>query len=453
MNVLNALTKVCFNYLNVSVFIGLMLGLLCLLRPLLLRTLAPQHRVVLWSIGWMFAYTPGLYFLFCWVKVLPVHFADLVIPRTGYDSYEWLPAYLPDYYGQPGAYTIVLPGGTAFEVEFTQWMVWGILLFWLVGLIATTVMFGRKERAVKGMIKAGTPVSLDAEWLTHFPELKEKQVEVRICERIPTSFVYRGCVVNGKGTYARFTICLQKELPHDQMAFVLRHELNHINLWHCWFKFLSTAGLVLHWFNPIFWLGNKYFCQDLELACDRATLKQLTPQQRKEYAHTLVDLAAGPQMWNVPVCFGESDAALRVKEIAVWKLPETTREQAIILGQIAVFGFLFLFFIGGTDRTLTQDALLAWQLQGGTSQTLLQEVEDTIQDVSLPMSHETVNGPVWVTGGDAWDDFWLYAQMSDGSWWRLSGDIFTWKGNTEFRIIDRELLPEAPDLTGAVALK
>ena len=444
MNFLNALARVCFNYINVSIFIGLMLGLMSLLRPLLLRALAPQQRTVLWSVGWLFAYTPGLYFLLSWIKVLPVHFSDLVVPRTGYDYYEWLPAYLPDYYGRPGDYNIVLPVGPAFEVEFTQWMVWGILLLWLVGLIATVVMFGRRERAVKRMIKAGTPIALDAEWLLHFPELKEKQVEVRICEHIPTSFVYRGWVDDGKGECARFTICLQKELPPDQMTFVLRHELNHINLFHCWFKFLSTAGLVIHWFNPIFWLANKYFCQDLELACDRATLKQLTPHQRKEYAHTLVDLAVGPQMWDVPVCFGESDAALRVKEIAVWKLPETTKERAVILGQIAVFGFLFLFFIGGTERTLPQDALLVWQQQGGTSQTLLQEVEDY-----LSMSHETVDSPIWITDGDAWDDFWLYVQMSDGNWWRLSGDIINWKGSAQFHIIDRELLTEAPDLTGA----
>ena len=152
-------------------------------------------------------------------------------------------------------------------------------------------------------------------------------------------------------------------------------------------------------------------------------------------------------MWDVPVCFGESDAALRVREIAVWKLPETTKERAVILGQIAVFVFLFLFFIGGTERTLTQDALLVWQQQGGTSQTLIQEVEDY-----LSMSHETVASPIWITDGDAWDDFWLYVQMSDGSWWRLSGDIFTWKWNTQFRVIDRELLSEAPDLTGAVRI-
>ena len=141
-----------------------------------------------------------------------------------------------------------------------------------------------------------------------------------------------------------------------------------------------------------------------------------------------------------------------MKEIVDWKLPETTKERAVILGQIALFGFLFLFFIGGTERTLTQDALLVWQQQGGTSQTLLQEVEDNIQDFYLPMAHETVDSPIWITDGDAWDDFWLYVQMSDGSWWRLSGDIINWKGSAQLHIIDRELLAEAPDLTGAARI-
>lgn len=452
MGILDYVIRTCFAYLNVSVSIGLMFGLMILLRPVLKRVLAPQQRVVLWAVGWLPAYATGWYGIFRWINVLPVNFRSLTAPRMGYDYGSYAPSYLPDYYTQPGTYNIALPGGMVFEVEFTQWMARGIVLLWLAGIVAALIFFTRRERAVKQMIREGTPVPPDAQWLVSLPELKEKKVQVRICEHIPTSFVYNGRVDDGEGPGARYTICLQKELPPERMTLVLRHELNHIKLWHCTFKFLSNVALAIHWFNPLLWLGNKYFCQDLELACDRATLKQLTPQRRKEYAHALVELAVGRQMWDVPVCFGESDAEVRVREIVAWKLPETTKERAVVLGQIGVFVFLFLFFMGGPSaRTLPQDVLLIWQQQGGTPQTLLQEVEDTVRG-TVPEGYITLDSPLWITDGDGNDDFWLYVQMSDGHWWRLSGSIFNWTGSTQVRILGKALLSEAPDLTGAECL-
>ena len=38
--------------------------------------------------------------------------------------------------------------------------------------------------------------------------------------------------------------------------------------------------------GPLIWLGYKYFCRDLELACDAAVLKELEPEERREYART-----------------------------------------------------------------------------------------------------------------------------------------------------------------------
>lgn len=53
--------------------------------------------------------------------------------------------------------------------------------------------------------------------------------------------------------------------------------------------------------------------RDMELACDQRTLDQLEPEQRKEYAKTLVELGAGRRLWEAPLCFGECDGALRVR--------------------------------------------------------------------------------------------------------------------------------------------
>ncbi len=90
-----------------------------------------------------------------------------------------------------------------------------------------------------------------------------------------------------------YVICLQRELSPEQRALVLRHELEHIRLGHLWFKGWANMGVFLYWWDPLIWLGYKYFCRDLELACDAAVLKELEPEERREYARTLVEMG-GP---------------------------------------------------------------------------------------------------------------------------------------------------------------
>ncbi len=97
---------------------------------------------------------------------------------------------------------------------------------------------------------------------------------------------------------------------------MLRHELEHIRLGHLWFKGWANMGVFLYWWDPLIWLGYKYFCRDLELACDAAVLKELEPEERREYARTLVEMGAGRSLWSTPLCFGECDTAVRVKTAA-----------------------------------------------------------------------------------------------------------------------------------------
>ena len=92
---------------------------------------------------------------------------------------------------------------------------------------------------------------------------------VRLCRGLPTSFVYQGGEkINGK----RYNmIYLQEELSPQRRVLVLRHEWNHIRLYHGWMKGWANIALILYWWNPILWAAYYYFCRDLELACDERT--------------------------------------------------------------------------------------------------------------------------------------------------------------------------------------
>lgn len=149
---------------------------------------------------------------------------------------------------------------------------------------------------------------------------------------------------------------------------MLRHELEHIRLGHLWFKGWANMGVFLYWWDPLIWLGYKYFCRDLELACDAAVLRELEPEERREYARTLVEMGAGRSLWSTPLCFGECDTAVRVKTAA---RPQRTGGAWRGLSWLTTV-LLFLFFLGGpTQGVLAEDALLTWERGGGTVDTLV----------------------------------------------------------------------------------
>ena len=205
------------------------------------------------------------------------------------------------------------------------------------------------------------------------------------------------------------------------MALVLRHELNHRARIHGMVKAAVTFALALHWWNPLLWLAHRYVCLDLELDCDQTTLNQLPPPQRREYAKPRVELGAGRQLWDVPLAFGESDGAVRVKAILAWR-PRSIPFQVL---QWAVFVLVLLFFLGGPWRAvLPQDVELDLEGNFGSTAAFVQ------QDQQL--QHERGTFPEDVTIQEGWrriaENGTVYQtyRLSDGRWgestWLRIGD-------------------------------
>ena len=71
-------------------------------------------------------------------------------------------------------------------------------------------------------------------------------------------------------------------------------------------------------------------------------VKELEPEQRKEYAKTLVELGAGRRLWEAPLCFGECDGALRVRAAVAWRPLTPVRR----LTGLFCAALVFLLFAG-----------------------------------------------------------------------------------------------------------
>lgn len=250
---------------------------------------------------------------------------------------------------------------------------------------------------------------------------------VRLCRGLPTSFVYQnGERIDGK---KHNMIYLQAELPPQRRELVLRHEWNHIRLYHGWMKGWANIALILYWWNPILWAAYYYFCRDLELACDERTLRDLAgPEERKQYAQTLVELAVGKMLWDVPLAFGECDAVPRVKAAVAWHKP-TGWEKA---GKWCACVLVFLFFVGGPRDIpyLSQKLVRYWQQEA---------VEVTVPSGWAPEER-------WLRA-DGRGSVILLAKDIQGTWHKSS---YLWdEQDKDFKTSDRWMtLDEVPDLTG-----
>ena len=428
--------------LNLGLTVGLVLGVLILLRPLLLRVLGAQQRVILWTVAWILAYFPTTTLdLIMMIRLLPVTFFDLITPRTS--GFRSFPAFLPQSYDGAGRYNIALPGGTMVPVEMDGgWLLALFTILWLAGVAAFCWYDIVSSRPLKKIGKEGSSFPKDDPVLRELTERVTDDVGVYLCSGLPTSFVVRNALM-GENWY---TIYLQDDLPEERMHLVLRHEFHHIRLKHCLFKFFANVGVIFHWWNPVIWLGYRYFCRDMELACDEAVLRDLQEGERKEYAKTLVELGSGRQLWESPMAFGECDAALRVKAAVGWRPSKRMK-------QILTWGLTLLvaaFFFGGPRELYRGDDMEAYYHRYAAAQP--EKMNETAVVIaarggaSIPVEVEQV----WAKGSDKYASGHLYVQTEDGSWYR--GD-FAWLGRRPLLLRESDQPVEPPDLSQALRVK
>jgi len=139
----------------------------------------------------------------------------------------------------------------------------------------------------------------------------ELEKRVYLCDDIDKPFIFG--VFNPR-------ICLPSDMPEEQRAFVILHERAHLKRGdHIW-KPLSFLLLALHWFNPLLWLSYKLFGQDVELACDEATVKDLDLAERRAYSETLLLCGMERKMRLLcPVAFGEIGIQERIVSVLSYR--------------------------------------------------------------------------------------------------------------------------------------
>jgi beta-lactamase regulating signal transducer with metallopeptidase domain len=116
---------------------------------------------------------------------------------------------------------------------------------------------------------------------------------------------------------ARPRIILPATYADKEIQYVLQHEKMHIrradNLW----RLLGFLAASVHWFNPLSWVFLKIFLSDIELACDETAVSNYSKEDRKEYAHSLLNCAENKNLFTS--AFGGAKVRTRIVNILSYK--------------------------------------------------------------------------------------------------------------------------------------
>ena len=154
-------------------------------------------------------------------------------------------------------------------------------VLWLAGAaLCAGVFLAGYVRACRRFRASETAENNYVNQFSGTPSLR-RRVTVRLTEDAAAPLTYG---------ILRPVILLPRSLPEGAAGFVLAHEQAHIRRLDTARKLALAAALCLHWFNPLVWLMRALACRDMERACDRAVIRAMGPQARRDYARTLLDM-------------------------------------------------------------------------------------------------------------------------------------------------------------------
>ena len=131
--------------------------------------------------------------------------------------------------------------------------------------------------------------------------------------------IYLSDKVTSPAVYGIFRprIVLPDSYEGREIDSILRHEKAHIrrgdNLW----RLIGFVTAAAHWFNPLSWIFLRSFLSDIELACDEAAVKELSEDERRDYARELLDCAESKSL--IASAFGGAKVRTRIENIVSYR--------------------------------------------------------------------------------------------------------------------------------------
>lgn len=148
--------------------------------------------------------------------------------------------------------------------------------------------------------------------------------------RIRTATLYRENIFESDQIDTAFIFGLFKPRVYipvnttkKEKIYIIEHEKVHLKRKDYLIKIIAFFLLTIHWFNPIMWFSFILMSKDMEMSCDEKVMKNLGEDKKKDYSHSLLNLAVNKgNIFDVPLSFSESNITSRIKNILNYKTPK-----------------------------------------------------------------------------------------------------------------------------------
>jgi len=132
--------------------------------------------------------------------------------------------------------------------------------------------------------------------------------------------IYESLSVATPTVYGIFNpkIILPEGIPENNIEYILVHEKVHIKRKDNLIRVVAIMIACLHWFNPFVWIMLKSFFIDMELTCDAKVLKNMSKNEKKDYAAALFECSGNSKTFMASA-FGTSKIKVRIENILSYK--------------------------------------------------------------------------------------------------------------------------------------
>ena len=116
------------------------------------------------------------------------------------------------------------------------------------------------------------------------------------------------------GVFKPKIILPRREYDEELLLNILRHELTHYRRFDTLYKWIATAVLSLHWFNPVAWVIRREFNRACELSCDEMLLRSMDKDEKQSYGNSLLLMAAASPLPSAVVATSFATEKRNLKE-------------------------------------------------------------------------------------------------------------------------------------------
>lgn len=193
-----------------------------------------------------------------------------------------------------------------------------------------------------------------------------------------------------------------ENFSRDELRHIFLHELAHVKRADIALNWLSTALLVVHWFNPFVWLGFARMRVDREFACDAMALGYTGREHKTRYGETIIRLVEqfSRPAWApgiVGIAEDKEQIKRRIQMIAQWPNRKTWRALAATL--VVTLGVITF-----TDAQTANKAAAAAPDDGSprivktAPEIGAKDVDPSTKEITITFDRDMAGGFSW-TGG------------------------------------------------------